>query len=258
MGGRGSCSQTKEAYVPVIDEGWKTERASLLWSAQPIRWICFVCFFLEVNGNSQLVLHHLCHASHFLMAPSKTEGWRSPANSDWWWYFCTLYDGVTCNETRGIKKRKESGCGLHCLVPSCINSTQFSAEEIPFVIPFALPANSLISLSLGPAYMYVCMCWCVCIPGCVSLSFSHLSVKESIDHYLGPSSIHTNGLHYLLINTDGWRWAIWQLITGAFRGWRLGGFAGVAPAHCPDWERSSLGDFWLLHSEFWLEALCLP
>jgi len=57
------------------------------------------------------------------------------------------------------------------------------------------------------------MCVFVCV------SFSHLSVKLSIDHYLGLSSIHTNGLHYLLINTDGWRWAIWQFIIRAWRGW---------------------------------------
>ena len=105
---------------------------------------------------------------------------------------------------RGIKKGKEEGCGLHCLVPSCINNIQCSVGKIPFVIPFVLQANSLISL---PGLLHICVrvtvnvCLCVC----VSLSFSHLSVKVSIDHYLGPSSIHTNGLHYLLINTDGWR-----------------------------------------------------
>ncbi len=75
----------------------------------------------------------------------------------------------------------------------------------------------------------------MCVCACVSLSFSHLSVKVSIDHYLGPSSIHTNGLHYLLINTDGWRWAIWQLIIEAPRGWggvarEVGYFEGAAPA----------------------------
>lgn len=52
----------------------------------------------------------------------------------------------------------------------------------------------------APALAYSCVC-----VRARALAFPHLSVKVSIDHYLGLSSIHTNGLHYLLINTDGWR-----------------------------------------------------
>lgn len=71
---------------------------------------------------------------------------------------------------------KEKQEGPHCLVPSRINHTRCSVGKIPFVIPFVLQANSLISLPVPPAR--------VCV--CVSLFFSHLSVKMSIDHYLGP------------------------------------------------------------------------
>lgn len=67
MGGGGSWSQTTEACVPVIDEGWKTERVFSLWSAGESA--------LRVFGNSQLVLHQqegVMH--HLLIVPSKTEG----------------------------------------------------------------------------------------------------------------------------------------------------------------------------------------
>lgn len=105
------------------------------------------------------------------------------------------------------RQTEEEGCGLHCLVPSYINDTQCSAGKIPFVIPFVLQANRLISL---PVRVRACVRECVCVGVCVWMCvcfplFSHLSVKVSIDHYLGLCSIHTNGLHYLLINTDGWR-----------------------------------------------------
>lgn len=151
-----------------------------------------------------------------------------------------------CSTSDRKKKVKEEGWGLHCLVPTCINSTQYSVGKIPFVIPFVLLANSLISL---PKVQHICMCACmyVCVPAplCALLSFSHLSVKVSIDHYLSPSSIHTNGLHYLLINTDGWRWAIWQLITEAWRERRWErGRGGVAPARCPDNRKVKVVGFW--------------
>lgn len=83
-----------------------------------------------------------------------------------WWHF----RAHRCS--RAANKEKQEG--LHCLVPSRINHTRHSVGEIPFVIPFVLQANSLISLPVPPAHV------------CVSLSFSHLSVKVSIDHYLGP------------------------------------------------------------------------
>lgn len=92
---------------------------------------------------------------------------------------------------------KGEGMRLHCLVPSCINNTQHSAGKIPFVILFVLQANSLIS-PLGHLRARTHACEPLLPP-------HPLSVKVSIDHYLGLGSIHTNGLHYLLINTDGWR-----------------------------------------------------
>lgn len=139
----------------------------------------------------------------------------------------SLYSRI---ETRGTRRGRD-GLGLHCLVPAHINSIRPSSREIPFVIPFVLQANSLISLLQAQSVcLSVCVCVfvyvCVCMPLC---SRFHPSVKVSIDHYLGTGTIQTNGLHYPLINTDVWRWAIWQLIIrplGACRGVRARSYSG--------------------------------
>lgn len=68
--------------------------------------------------------------------------------SEWW---CFIHTRVA-----GIKQAKERCCaGLHCLVPSFINNTQHRVGKIPFVIPFVLHWNSLISVS---GLLLVCVC----------------------------------------------------------------------------------------------------
>lgn len=102
---------------------------------------------------------------------------------------------------------KEKQGGLHCLVPSRINHTQSSVGKIPFVIPFVLQANSLISLPVPPAHE------------CVSLSFSHLSVKVSIDHYLGPLLY---SYKWAPLHSNQHRWSEMSSVTAHHRGGRGG------------------------------------
>lgn len=134
-------------------------------------------------------------------------------------------------QRRGRAGDKEKRGGLHCLVPSRINHTQSSVGKIPFVIPFVLQANSLISLAAPPAH------------ACVSLSFSHLSVKVSIDHYLGPPLY---SYKWAPLPPNQHRWSEMSSVTAHHRGEGVGGGAEVC-CTCSEqnWPRTeTLEDLW--------------
>lgn len=128
-------------------------------------------------------------------------------------------------QRRGRAGDKEKREGPHCLVPSRINHTQSSVGKIPFVIPFVLQANSLISLAAPPAHV------------CVSLSLSHLSVKVSIDHYLGPPLY---SYKWAPLPSNQHRWSEMSSVTAHHRGGEGGGQRCVAPAQSKTGQEQKL------------------
>lgn len=151
--------------------------------------VCFICFFRKciLHLQTPVSTHNkspISSTSSTTESTSKSDNhrlhrcfhrWHLPANSDPWHPFCPVNDGVLYTPNivaQRIQKGKKEGCGLHCLVPSYINNTQCSVGKIPFVIPFVLQANSLISL---PEVLHTCVSVSACVCVCVSAFSIYLS-----------------------------------------------------------------------------------
>lgn len=157
--------------------------------------------------------------------------------SEWWFL---VHSSIV---RHGIKKAREKCCGLHCLVPSFINNTQHCVGKIPFVIPFVLQENSLISVS-GVLHIYINVCVCVCAP----LLFP--SICQAVYWSLPRPQLYSYKWAPLPSNQH-W-WLEMSNLTAHHRNlkWVGQGGGGVfygsctcSEWYCPKFKRSSLGDF---------------